>query len=84
MNGIMLGVTGIGSKHFLKVAKKGAWFKTLIKLGEKHHERDPWGLVGVGRGEKTETTVSKPYSLDKLIFAWINLGSCSFIREEVH
>lgn len=84
MNGIMLGVTSIGSKHFLKAAKKEAWFKTLIKLGGKHHERDPWGLVGVGRGEKTETTVSKPYSLDKLIFAWINLGSCSFIREEVH
>lgn len=45
MNGIMLGITGIGSRHFLKAAKKGACFKPGIKVGEKHHEKDPWGLV---------------------------------------
>lgn len=81
MNGIMWGITGRGSKHFLKAAKKGACFKTWIKLGEKYHERDPWGLVGTGR--ENWTTVSNPYSLVKLIFVWISLGSCSCSKEEV-
>lgn len=37
-----------------------------------------------GKGRENGTTVSKPYRLDKLMFAWFNLRSCSCIKEEVH